>query len=128
LGIVHGAIHGRNVIVRPDGSIALTHISPLLYNEPEVDMEALRPLLEQMHYASEFSLLPASPHTSRESHAEAARVRRRALIGAALVALLGVLIALVLWYLGSRVAADSTSSSDSQPDLVSQTIQPGALA
>jgi len=30
LGIVHGAIHGRNVILQPDGEVKLTHVSPLL--------------------------------------------------------------------------------------------------
>jgi tRNA A-37 threonylcarbamoyl transferase component Bud32 len=128
LGIVHGAIHGRNIIVRPDGTIALTHISPLLYNDPDVDMEALRPLLEQMHYASEFpdmspGLQSGVLRASGESEAEAAGVRRRALIAAALVALLGGVLALCLWYAATRISADPTG--DPQAFVPSRTLEPG---
>ncbi|MGE5611376.1 MAG: protein kinase, partial [Bacillota bacterium] len=130
LGIVHGAIHGRNVIVRPDGSIALTHISPLLYNDPEADMEMLRPLLEQMHYASEFPELASDLQSGvlragGESEAEAAGVRRRALIAAAMVAFLGAVLALFLWYLATRISADT--ARDSQSRDVSQRLEPGIV-
>ncbi len=47
-GIVHGAIHWRNVIVTPRGEIQLTHISPLLYNDPADDAEAIVRLLEEV--------------------------------------------------------------------------------
>jgi hypothetical protein len=40
-GIVHGAIHGRNVIVGRDGQLKLTHVSPLLYVDPQQDMAAI---------------------------------------------------------------------------------------
>jgi hypothetical protein len=40
-GIVHGAIHDRNVIVAPDGTIKLTHVSPLLYYDENVDLSAV---------------------------------------------------------------------------------------
>jgi tRNA A-37 threonylcarbamoyl transferase component Bud32 len=34
-GIVHGAIHAGNVILDDaDGDVRLTHVSPLLYNDP----------------------------------------------------------------------------------------------
>jgi len=46
-GIVHGAIGGGNVIVARDGSVRLTHISPLLYSDMAVDAEAVIALLEQ---------------------------------------------------------------------------------
>ena len=36
-GIVHGAIHERNVIVDPRGEIRLTHASPLLYGDTDHD-------------------------------------------------------------------------------------------
>jgi hypothetical protein len=45
-GIVHGAVHGGNVIVSPTGAVRLTHVSPLLYNEPAQDAEAVAGLLE----------------------------------------------------------------------------------
>ena len=50
LGIVHGGIHWRNVIVRPDGGVKLTHVSPLLYHEESVDVEALGELLGEMGF------------------------------------------------------------------------------
>src|SRR5207253_3384972 len=53
LGIVHGAIHGRNVIVRPDGGVTLTHVSPLLYHEMAVDVEALKELMARMGFEVE---------------------------------------------------------------------------
>lgn len=40
-GIVHGAISPGNVIVAPDGSVHLTHISPYLYNDPADDVDAI---------------------------------------------------------------------------------------
>jgi hypothetical protein len=45
-GIVHGAVHGGNVIVSPGGAVRLTHISPLLYTDPAQDAEAVAALLE----------------------------------------------------------------------------------
>ena len=48
LGIVHGALHERNVIVMPSGKVKLTHVSPLLYNDEAVDAEALATLLKQI--------------------------------------------------------------------------------
>jgi hypothetical protein len=45
LGIVHGKIHGGNVIVDPLGAIHLTHVSPLLYDDPMVDARDLCSML-----------------------------------------------------------------------------------
>jgi hypothetical protein len=44
-GIVHGSLHGRNVIVRQGGQVWLTHISPYLYTNPQADVQALVSLL-----------------------------------------------------------------------------------
>ncbi|HLL90667.1 MAG TPA: hypothetical protein VK324_15305 [Tepidisphaeraceae bacterium] len=44
-GIVHGAVHGRNVIVAPTGRVRLTHVSPLLYTDPGEDEQAVLDLL-----------------------------------------------------------------------------------
>ena len=44
-GIVHGAIHEQNVIVDPHGQLRLTHLSPLLYNDPQHDMASIADLL-----------------------------------------------------------------------------------
>ena len=43
-GIVHGAIHGRNVIVDEHGKPKLTHVSPLLYSEPRHDLHSITAL------------------------------------------------------------------------------------
>jgi hypothetical protein len=37
VGIVHGAIHARNVILDARGEVRLTHVSPLLYVDPGQD-------------------------------------------------------------------------------------------
>ncbi len=44
LGIVHGAIHGRNVIVQEGGRVKLTHLGPLLHHAPGVDLRAVERL------------------------------------------------------------------------------------
>ncbi len=46
-GIVHGSIHGRNVIVRQGGQIWLTHLSPYLYTDPLADIHAVVDLLRE---------------------------------------------------------------------------------
>lgn len=47
-GIVHGAIHERNVIVEGADRVRLTHVSPLLYVEPADDELAVLDLLERI--------------------------------------------------------------------------------
>jgi hypothetical protein len=47
-GIVHGAIHGRNVIVDPQGKLKLTHVSPLLYHDPEHDTASIAELFSEL--------------------------------------------------------------------------------
>ncbi len=47
LGIVHGAIKSGNVIVDQSGSVRLTGVSPLLYNDPEEDVSAITHLLTE---------------------------------------------------------------------------------
>jgi len=48
LGIVHGAIHPRNIFITGARAVRLTHVSPLLYNDPEADIEPLFQALEAM--------------------------------------------------------------------------------
>ena len=45
LGIVHGNLHGRNIIIRPDGQLWLTDISPYLYSDPKDDINAIARLI-----------------------------------------------------------------------------------
>jgi serine/threonine protein kinase len=47
-GIIHGAIHARNIILDPLGRVRLTHISPLLYFDPADDERAMQQLLGQL--------------------------------------------------------------------------------
>jgi hypothetical protein len=96
LGIVHGALHERNVLVRPDGRVILTHISPLLYNDPEVDRDAVRELLERL--GEDESAAPASDAGVQAAEpSEDRRARKWALLGAFLTAAAGALIAWAIW-------------------------------
>lgn len=47
-GIVHGAIHGRNVIIDDGGEIRLTHVSPLLYSDPDHDAADVVAMLDAL--------------------------------------------------------------------------------
>lgn len=51
LGIVHGAIHGRNIIVCGRGP-RLTHASPLMWTDPDLDRQAVLEMLSQCTHAS----------------------------------------------------------------------------
>jgi len=51
-GIVHGALHERNIFVK-DGRLILTHISPLLFSDPAEDLAALAVLLEPTDHDSQ---------------------------------------------------------------------------
>lgn len=118
LGIVHGAVHERNIIITPGGALRLTHVSPLLWNETDADTVAVAGVLETMELgdsmppgAQEMSLRemganirahpmgPVLAHNAVETQATAGRARRFALLAAALVALLGAALAWgFLWY------------------------------
>jgi hypothetical protein len=37
LGIVHGSLHGRNILIDARRAVKLTHVSPLLYDDPRQD-------------------------------------------------------------------------------------------
>jgi hypothetical protein len=126
-GIVHGALVAGNILVDAGGAIRLTHVSPLLYTDPTVDAESVLALLwyviEQRGEAdAPLGRLIAAARTERlglrdlgsrlaafiESRDtdEPAKLldaadrtpRRRALLGAAVVAFLGVAIAGGVWF------------------------------
>ena len=40
-GLVHGAIHGRNLLLTPAGDVRLLHPSPYLYTDPAADLAGL---------------------------------------------------------------------------------------
>ncbi len=121
-GIVHGALIPGNVIVSNDGTVRLTHISPLLFTDPAVDIECVWNLLEcaaeqlgergqaltdvvsrgraanatLRQLASRLNALidarDARKTVDRDAEPTSAP-RKRALMGAALVAVLGVAFA-----------------------------------
>ena len=132
-GIVHGAIGGGNVIVTPTAAVRLTHVSPLLYSDPAVDVEAVTHLLQscaaargesdtplgRLLAAAREEKLALRPLAARlaaliESRdlggpdpteaQDAHRPRRWALYAAAVVALLGVAAGLAAWRAGSSNA------------------------
>ena len=124
-GIVHGAINGGNVIVAADGSVRLTHVSPLLYSDPLADVESVVALLRQAIERREEQNSPLAQllagsardpaglrslgarlagllEAQDAGHAPAGgdddrHIRRRMLIAAALVALLGLALAFAVW-------------------------------
>jgi serine/threonine protein kinase len=126
LGIVHGAIHERNVLVTEAGGVRLTHVSPFLYNEPEVDVEAVLPVLKRLGCEDVVDSFGGAPVDLRElvlrlgvrggdraapapapvagADREAASLRNLALIGAAAAALAGAGVAWGVWYWGGRSA------------------------
>jgi len=107
LGIVHGAIHWRNVIVMPGGGVKLTQVSPLLYHDEMVDVEALKELMGEMGFdVGEQSSLkemaerirPREEERSEMNFAkEGEHLRRWALIGAIVAAAIGAGVAWMLW-------------------------------
>ncbi len=46
-GIVHGSLHAKNVIASTSGEIWLTDVSPYLYDDPIVDIDAVVALLRE---------------------------------------------------------------------------------
>jgi len=125
-GIVHGALIGGNVIVGVEGLVRLTHISPLLYTDMSVDVESVRSLLEHAVERRSETASPLGQRLaeanrdhmplrqlgakvgalleSRESPTESLvqlsqerNIRRRTILAAVLVAVLGVAIGYGVW-------------------------------
>jgi serine/threonine protein kinase len=122
-GIVHGAIHPRNIIVDVVGHVRVVDISPLLYDDPAADdsaaIAAIRSVLQQkgwsnsnlagaMGDASEppknltavrARLASGMDHTANMTMTVERPVRRSAMLAAIAVMVVGLLIAAgVVWY------------------------------
>jgi serine/threonine protein kinase len=97
-GIVHGAIHARNVIVDPKGALFLTHISPLLFSDPADDDRAVNGLIAR------FDLPAQAVADATSSPGSADRWRRVGTYLLAIAALaLGILMfGAILWYIRGR--------------------------
>ncbi|HEY7087146.1 MAG TPA: hypothetical protein VH518_03595, partial [Tepidisphaeraceae bacterium] len=94
-GIVHGALHARNIIVDRDGKLHLTHVSPLLYGDPEQDEHAVQELLSRFVAARE---LPRNG--ANDDDRAARRLRRSSYLGALLAIGAGIVILwAILWYI-----------------------------
>jgi hypothetical protein len=128
-GIVHGAIHERNVIIDPRGDVRLTHVSPLLYTDTDHDAADVIDMLDalvsrdvpesklaRLLAAAREERLPLSALYARIVELDAeppppqAEVSRRrfslaAVIAAVVVAAAGVAVAAgVMWYVGDSLA------------------------
>ena len=91
-GVVHGAIHERNVIVDPCGLVRLTHVSPLLYDDPQVDRHALDEMFDRLKF---------NDTEPKHLFTHDQKLRVRVVLAASLVLLAGAaLAALIGWYAG----------------------------
>jgi hypothetical protein len=133
-GIVHGSLQSGNIIVAPDGSIRLTHVSPLLYTEPSDDAEAIEETAELVFksleeqadpvrrvlndyggtslrtLATKLAVLADGSEADNVSagtvaHAER-RTRRRAVVGALMVTLAGGAAAYGVWHSAGRPGSE----------------------
>ena len=94
-GIVHGAIHGRNVIIDSRGRVCLTHVSPLLYSDPADDIREVERLATGMGGTAR-----TASHAAGGGDAVVRRYRRRAYLAAAAALLAGVaMFVAILWYI-----------------------------
>jgi aminoglycoside phosphotransferase (APT) family kinase protein len=93
-GIVHGGIHARNVIIDPQGNVRVTHVSPLLYADPQEDLDAVEELFENRAEPGKTHVLP-----DRASTAADRKLRAKAYAAAAGSVVIGVVMFIViLWY------------------------------
>jgi hypothetical protein len=80
LGIVHGNLHGQNIIVRPDGEPWLTQISPYLYTDPQADISAVMDLLRQTAGNQASARTTASKHVESVLEKETGQFRLHRLL------------------------------------------------
>ena len=128
MGIVHGAIHGRNIIIDVAGKVRLIHVSPLLYDDPAGDAHNLIHCIRQAARNREWENLDLDDALvaaegmdqplRQLSHRLAAgksvameadsgsdgRLRKRLMIGAVLVSVGGVAGSVLLWWMLRRSA------------------------
>ena len=124
-GIVHGAIHERNVIIDDAGEVRVTHVSPLLYTDTEQDAADVIAMLEALvaerqpdsalaamlveasreqltlrqlyERLHEVNIWPAAVADDEDAERER-RPRVRYFVAAALIALIGVAVTLAIYW------------------------------
>lgn len=96
-GIVHGALHARNIIIDPRGQVHLTHVSPLLYSDPAEDERAV----ERLFAGRAGAAVSSDPAEASAAFGRAERRQRRgAYLAAAAALVAGILIFYaILWYI-----------------------------
>jgi len=125
VGIIHGALHARNIIIDPSGRPHLTHVSPLLFHDPVADEAALCSMITSLvdhrpdidpslsaaltapgslrELASRLVSVDAPQSGSVGTDAEDQRRRRGTLVLAVAVALAGLIAAATVALLSSRI-------------------------
>jgi hypothetical protein len=94
-GLVHGAVHERNIIIEPTGRVRLTHISPLLYDDPKLDFAALDRLAGAVIQDKPDAIMSADINSGHDE-----RLRMRAYAAAAASLAAGIIIFVwILWYI-----------------------------
>lgn len=94
-GLVHGALHERNIIIDPQGQVILTHISPLLYSDPARDEQALlTPLARLGHPIGQAEAVDGIDGSSDR----AMRIRAYLLASSAVLGAVVMFLA-ILWYI-----------------------------
>jgi len=127
-GIVHGALHEGNVIIGPDGRVRLTHVSPLLYYETDVDVQAMNDMLRRMdcgwrgaggggltmrRMAAELAGRgrTAEAPARRRAQAPGADLRRRTMLLALAACAAGAAGAWAAWRLAARTAESAAAAA-----------------
>jgi hypothetical protein len=109
-GIVHGSLHAGNVYIKADGSLHLTDVSPYLYTDAAVDIEAVLRLISDtgLTHRERFAgfnprrqtlgdlanLLSADNPTQPDVPSDDSRIRWRSVIAALLITLMAVALAI----------------------------------
>lgn len=93
-GIVHGSLHKRNIIVDRSGNVAVTHVSPYLYDDPSGDHGALSRLVAELRIP-----VDAPTATQLREIEEAKPIRSRARWLAIVFLIVGIGLAGTVWWL-----------------------------
>jgi serine/threonine protein kinase len=96
LGIVHGRLHERNIIVDERGTVFLTHVSPLLYYDAAADRADLAKMFARLSQSRGWKPIEIGKSAAAIRHSRVAT-----LIGAAAVVVAAVALAVgIVWLTG----------------------------